>query len=86
VPAPGAQTFRAELLARESCAIRNYVFGLLMPQVTLPSISDPGLVVRTLKKRLGQRRWVAGMALLYLNRQIGDSFCLAGRRGRAVTD
>ena len=40
---------RADLLAQENRATRNNVFGLLLPQSTLPSISGPDLGARTLE-------------------------------------
>lgn len=39
---------RADLLFQENRATRNNVFGLLLPQSTLPSISGPDLGARTL--------------------------------------
>lgn len=44
---------RAELLAQENRATRNNVFGLLLPQSTLPSISGPDLGARTLESAWG---------------------------------
>jgi len=44
---------RADLLAQENRATRNNVFGLLLPQSTLPSISGPDLGARTLESAWG---------------------------------
>jgi outer membrane protein len=44
---------RADLLAQENRATRNNVFGLLLPQNTLPSISGPDLGTRTLESAWG---------------------------------
>jgi outer membrane protein len=44
---------RADLLAQENRATRNNVFGLLLPQSTLPSISGPDLGTRTLESAWG---------------------------------
>lgn len=44
---------RADLLAQENRATRNNVFGLLLPQSTLPSISGPDLGARTLESTWG---------------------------------
>ncbi len=44
---------RADLLAQENRATRNNVFGLLLPQSTLPSISGPDLGTRTLTSAWG---------------------------------
>ncbi len=44
---------RADLLAQENRATRNNVFGLLLPQSTLPSISGPDLGARTLDSAWG---------------------------------
>lgn len=44
---------RADLLAQENRATRNNVFGLLLPQSTLPSISGPDLGTRTLTSACG---------------------------------
>ncbi len=44
---------RADLLFQENRATRNNVFGLLLPQSTLPSISGPDLGNRTLESAWG---------------------------------
>ncbi len=44
---------RADLLFQENRATRNNVFGLLLPQSTLPSISGPDLGARTLDSAWG---------------------------------
>lgn len=44
---------RAELLAQENRATRNNVFGVLMPQSTLPAISGPDLGERTARSTWG---------------------------------
>ncbi len=44
---------RADLLAQENRATRNNVFGLLLPQSTLPAISGPDLGTRTLDSAWG---------------------------------
>lgn len=44
---------RADLLWQENRATRNNVFGLLLPQSTLPSISGPDLEARTMQSAWG---------------------------------
>ena len=44
---------RADLLWQQNRATRNNLFGLLLPQATLPSISGPQLDTTTLESALG---------------------------------
>ena len=51
---------RADVLAQLNRATRNNVFGLLLPQSTLPTISGPPKPENDMSQRLGQRGWLPG--------------------------